>query len=179
MTEPQPSAQDPDVLGRWTVDAARLREFTAAVREQHRDSPFPPNDLLKACDAGARTGLEVVCGKEVVSVGRWQLHMLYNVVSKIEGEERWILFEIDGGPTILPIPTARDGQAEAARVVQLYHQMAAEENRQYLEARNAPTWQNHLLNVAERHFPWVVLGFFFVVIPLLVILAGLLRGGFE
>ncbi len=167
------------MLGRWTVDADRLREFTAAVREQHRDSPFPPRDLLKACDASARTGLEVVCGKEVVSVGAWRLHLLYNEVSQIRVEERWILFEIEGGPTILPVPTARDGQAEAARVVQRYFELAAEENRQYLEARNAPTWQNHLLNVAERHFAWVVLGFFFVVIPLLVILVGLLRGEFK
>ena len=170
---------DEVVLARWTVDAARVRAFAAAVRARYGTSPYLPRELVEACEADPRAGIEVVFRDDAVFVGRWCLAFLYNGISGFRLEEPWILFEMEGGEYDIPIPTAADNRAEEERIVATYRAMAAEETRRYLEARAAPTLNNRLLNIAERHFVWVVLGLFFVVIPALVLLVGWLRGGLE
>jgi hypothetical protein len=57
--------------------------------------------------------------------------------------------------------------------------MAEEETRRAMERRQASTWSNHLLDIAEAHPVLLMLGFFFVVIPAIVMILGLLRGGFQ
>ena len=57
-----------------------------------------------------------------------------------------------------------------------YEQARVESQRQFDEERARPTWNNRLLNFAEAHFVWLILGFFFVLIPLLLLLLGFLRG---
>ena len=173
MTKRHP---DEVILGRWTVEPALVREFAHRVRARYGDSPFSPRDLLKACDEGSRSGLEVVCRNDAVFVGSWCLAFLYNTISNIRLEEEWLLFEMEGGTYDIPVPLARNGQAEAARMVEQYRRQAEEERRQYLQARQAPTWNNRLLNIAEAHWVLLLLGIFFVAIPLVVLLLSWLHG---
>lgn len=163
-------------MARWTVDAARVRDFTQRVHNRYGESPFRPIDLLKACEEGSRSGLEVVCREDAVFVGPWCLSFEYNVVSEIRLEDEWLLFVMEWGAYDIPVPVPSD-RAEAARMARYYAQQGEEETRQYLEARRMPTWSNRLLNIAEAHFAWVVLGLFFIVLPLVVLLLSLLNGG--
>ncbi len=171
MTKRHP---DEVILARWTVDGARVRDFTRRVDGRYGDSPFRPMDLLKACEAGSRSGLEVVCRDDAVFVGEWCLSFASNVVSQIRLEDDWILFVMDWGAYDIRVPLPSD-QAEASRMVRYYVQQGEEENRHYLEARRRPTWSNRLLNVAETHLVLVLLGLFLVVLPLLVLLLSLLH----
>lgn len=167
--------RDEIVLARWTVDSARARDFTVMLRTRYGDSPFRPHGLLEACEAHPASGLEVVCRDDAIFVGSWSIDFQYNVVSGIRLEEAWILLLMDWGAYDIPVPFSPDSQAEAARLVAYYRQQWEEENRQYREKRQAPTWQNRLLNVAEAHFAWVVLGFFFIGIPIVLFLLSLVR----
>lgn len=167
---------DEVILGRWTVGPEALGDFIERVRASHAGSPFPPRDLIKACEQHARTGIEVVCRDDAIFVGPWCLSFIYNDISKLRLEEQWMLFEIEGGPTVLPIPLPLPDRTEPARMVEVYTRMWEEEVRRYREARAAPTLNNRLLTFAEQHFAWVVVAFFFVMIPALVVLVGLLSG---
>lgn len=167
--------RDEVVLARWTVDATRLRGFALRLRDRYGDSPFRPYGLLKVCEDHATSGLEVVCRDDAIFVGSWGLDFQYNVVSGIRLEEDWILLDMDWGSYDIPIPVTPDAKVEPARMVRYYRSQWEEEQRQFLEKRNAPTWQNRLLNIAEAHFAWVTLGFFFIAIPILVLLIGLFR----
>lgn len=173
MTKRHP---DEVILARWHVDPASLREFATEIRALYAKAEFPPKDMLKVCDTHARNGLEVVCRDDAVFVGPWCLAFLYNGVSGIRARERWLEFEMEGGMYRIEVPIARDGKAEAERIAALYTAMAAEEGRRYREERAAPTWNNRLLNIAEAHWVWVILGFFFVVIPAIVFGFTLLSG---
>jgi len=173
MTKRHP---DEVILARWNVDPARLREFAAEIRARYANSPFPPRDLLKVCDKHARDGLEVVCRDDAVFVGTWVLAFLYNGVSAIRAQERWLEFEMEGGMYNIEVPIARNGKAEAERIAATYTEMAAEQGRRALAERQAPTLNNRLLNIAEAHWIWVMLGFFFVVIPAVVLVISLLSG---
>lgn len=167
--------RDEVVLARWTVDATHLREFALTLRPRYGDSPFRPYGLLEECEKRSASCLEVVCRDDAIFVGAWGLDFQYNVVSGIRLDENWILLEMDWGAYDIPVPVPRDAKAEAARMVGYYRSQWEEELRQYLEKRHAPTWQNRLLNVAEAHFAWVTLGFFFIAIPIVVLLIGLFR----
>jgi hypothetical protein len=173
MTKRHP---DEVILARWDVDPVRLREFAAEIRALYANSPFPPRDLLKVCDARARDGLEVVCRDDAVFVGTWVLAFLYNGVSGIRAQDRWLEFEMEGGMYTIEVPIARNGKAEAERIAALYTEMAAEEGRRARAERQAPTLNNRLLNIAEAHWIWLMLGFFFVVIPAIVLVISLLSG---
>jgi hypothetical protein len=76
----------------------------------------------------------------------------------------------------IEVPIARNGKAEAERIAALYTEMAAEEGRRARAERQAPTLNNRLLNIAEAHWIWLMLGFFFVVIPAIVLVISLLSG---
>lgn len=167
------------VLARWTVDPASLRAFVERVRARYGDSPFRPRDLLDACDDRAGRGLEVVCRDDAVFVGTWGLAFDYNVVSQIRLGNDWILFEMEWGAYDIPVPLPAVGREEAERIVSYYKRTGEEETRRYLEARQAPTLSNRLLDIAEHHFAWVLLGLFFVVVPLAVLLVGLVRGSLR
>lgn len=166
--------RDEVILARWTVDTARLRDFALQVRARY-GAPFRPDALLKACENAPASGLEVVCRDDAIFVGPWSLDLQYNLVSGLRLEETWILCDMDWGAYDIPIPVPPNGRVEAARVVAHYIREWEEENRQYFERRNAPTWHNRLLDIAEAHFAWVALGFFFIVIPLVLLLFSLLR----
>lgn len=153
-----------------------MREFTRQVRARYGDSPYSPRDLLEACEGDSRFGLEVVCRDDAVFVGRWCLAFDYNVVSAIRLEEEWILFVMDWGAYDIPVPLALNRRAEVARMVDYYTRQGEEELRRYVQARQAPTWSNRLLNIAEPHFVWVLIGLFFIVLPLAVFLLSLLHG---
>ena len=83
----------------------------------------------------------------------------------------------------IPVPLAPGARAEAERIAAiysaLYSQAQAEAQRQFNEERARPTWNNCLLNFVEAHFVWLVLGFFFVLIPLFLLLLGFLRGSLS
>lgn len=167
---------DEVILGRWSVGPEALRLFTAKVRARFGKSIYSPRPMLEACDAAARDGLEVVCRDDAVFVGTWVLAFDYNGVSGVRLEDDWLLFEMEGGEYDIPVPVGANGRAEAARMADEYMRMGAEEVRRYREARAAPTLNNRLLDIAEKHFVWVILGFFFLLIPAVVFLAVLLRG---
>lgn len=166
--------RDEVILARWLVGPAHLRVFTQRVRAHYRE--FPPVDLLAACEQAPTSGLEVVCRDDAVFAGSWGLAFLYNNISDIRLADDCILFVMDDGAYDVPVPVGPEGRAEAARIVEYYVRKGREDARLSWEARQAPTWSNRLLTVAENHFVWVVLGLFFVVIPLLVLAVSLLRG---
>lgn len=167
------------ILARWTVEAAEVQAFAQRVRARYGDSPFRPRDLLQVCDTPPPSGLEVVCRDDAVFVGPWSLAFAYNVVSGLRLEDEWLLFVMEWGAYDIPVPVASRGRAEAARVAHEYTRQWAEEDRAYLQRRQAPTWHNRLLDIAEAHFAWVVLGFFFVALPLALLILGLVRGSLR
>ena len=164
------------ILARWTVDAALVRVFAERVRARYGDTPYRPQDLLKVCDKVPPSGLEVAFRDDAVFVGRWSLAFEYNVVSGLRVEDEWMLFVMEGGEYDIPVPVASNARDEAIRIARHYAQQWEQEDREYLARRQAPTWQNRLLNLAEAHFAWGALGFFFVVSPLALLILGLLRG---
>lgn len=170
------------IVARWTVPADELREFTRKLRrryEPHADSPMIPVDVLKACEAHSREGIEVVCRDDAVFVGPWCLAFHYNEISRVCLLDGWMQFQMEGNLYEIPVPIARHAMSEAEHVVAVYARMGAEEYRRAVAARQAPTVSNRLLDIVEPHFLWVALGFFFVGIPVVVIIFGWLRGGFE
>jgi len=167
------------VLARWTVDAARLRAFTQQMRTRYGKSPFAPIDLLNTCEKHSVFGIEVVCRDDAIFVGPWCLAFLYNEVSALHLEDTWVRVEMERGLYEIPLPLAPNGRSTAQSVIHLYTQIAEEETRRYIAERQAPTWSNRLLNVAEAHFIWVTLGLFFVILPLAVLIIVWLRGSPE
>lgn len=167
------------VLARWTVDAASLRAFTQQMRARYGKSPFAPIDLLNACEKHSDSGIEVICRDDAIFVGPWCLAFLYNEVSALHLEDTWVRVEMERGLYEIPLPLAPDERSTAESVIRLYTQMAEEENRRYIAERQAPTWSNRLLDVAETHFVWVALGLFFVILPFAVLIVVWLSGGQE
>lgn len=90
-----------------------------------------------------------------------------------------MLFVMEWGAYDIPVPVALNSRAEAARMVDYYTSQWEVEQRRYLQERQAPTWRNRLLNIAEAHFVWVLLGLFFIAIPLAVLPLSLLRGSLR
>ena len=169
--------RDEVILARWLVDAAALQTFVREMRLRSKGYSFVPEDLLKECEKFADgAGLEVVVREDAVFVGDWGSP---NWFYEVQVYETWMKFMGDEGYHI-PVPLASGARAQAERIAGIYSerytQALADEQRQFHEARAIPTWNNRLLNFAEAHFVWLILGFFFVVIPLLVLLLGFLRG---
>ncbi len=167
------------LVARWHVGPDPLRAFIRQMRDRYGDTPFTPNDLLNECETHARTGLEIVCRDDAIFVGRWCLAFLYNQVTDMTVQDMWIRCEMEGGLYEIPIPITLEARAEAVGVVKHYARLAEEETRQAVARRQAPTWSNYFLNIAEAHPVWLLLAFFFVGIPAIVLLVGLLRGGFQ
>ncbi len=168
--------RDETILARWMVDAAALHNFVRETRLRSKRFSFVPEDLLKECEKHAAcAGLEVVVREDAVFVGEWGSA---NCFYEVQAHETWMRFVGDEGYHI-PVPLAPGARAEAERIAAIYSarysQARAEEQRQFNEERARPTWNNRLLNFVEAHFVWLVLGFFFVLIPLFVLLLGFLR----
>jgi hypothetical protein len=167
------------VVARWTVAPDELRRFARDMRLRYGDTPFTPIDVLGMCDKHEHTGLEVVCRDDAVFVGQWCLAFLYNEITAVSVEDTWMKFEMEGGLYEIPVPIDARQRKLAQDVVEYYTLMAEEETRRAMERRQASTWSNHLLDIAEAHPVLLMLGFFFVVIPAIVMILGLLRGGFQ
>ncbi len=165
------------ILARWFVDAAALHSFVRETRLRSKRFSFVPEDLLKECEKHATgAGLEVVVREDAVFVGEWGSP---NWFYEVQVHETFMRFTGDEGYHI-PVPLAPGARAEAERIAAIYaarySRALAEEQRQFNEGRARPTWNNRLLNFVEAHFVWLGLGFFFVLIPFIVLLLGLLRG---
>jgi hypothetical protein len=173
MTE---SSRGGRILARWTVDAGDLRDFVREQRIRAKDS-YMPDGLLKECDAASQgAGLEVVCREDAILVGSCRLT---NMFDDIRVHDTWMHFLGDEGYQIA-VPIPRGGRREAERVAATYRarfeQLNAQAAREHAEERAKPTLNNRLLNIAEAHFVWVLLGFFFVLIPLLPVVLDVLFG---
>lgn len=156
---------------RWTVDGETLRAFVQQMRERYQANEYPPKQLLAVYDAHAQTGIDIVFTSEMVCVGpNWRLRFQYTGVSAVRLQDSWVQFELEGGPDELPVPLARNGRAAGERLVAAYRAQGDARAREALAEREAPTWNNRLLNMAERHFVKLTLALFFVVLPLLIFL---------
>lgn len=168
------------ILARWVVDAEALHNFVRETRLRSKRGAFVPEDLLKECEKHATgAGLEVVVREDALFVGEWGSP---NWFDDVQVHETWMRFIGDEGYQI-PVPLAAGARAEAERIATLYSarysRARAKEQRRFNEERARPTWNNRLLNFVEIHFVWLVLGFFFVLIPLFVLLLGFLRGSLS
>lgn len=164
------------ILARWVVDAEALRDFVREMRRRSKLCSYVPPDLLKECEKQATgAGLEVVVREDAVFVGEWGSA---NWFYAIQVHETWLQFMGDEGYHI-PVPLAPGARAETERIGRIYSELhlqgLAEAQRRFDEERARPTWNNRLLIFAEAHFVWLVLGFFFVLIPLFVLLVGVVR----
>lgn len=164
------------ILARWSVDAVDLRDF---LREQQARAKraYMPASLVKACDDGAHgAGIEVVFREDAIFVGNCRLSNLFD---DFRVHDTWMHFLGEEGYQI-EVPLARGGKQEAERVAATYRalneQLNAQAAREYAEKRAKPTLNNRLLNIAEAHFVWVLLGFFFVLIPLSLVVLVMLFG---
>ena len=169
--------KDEVILARWVVDAALLHSFVRETRLRSKWYSYMPRDLLKECEKHATgAGLEVVVREDAVFVGEWgSPNWFYGV----EVHETWMHFMGDEGYYIA-VPLVPGARAEANQIAAIYaaryEHARVESQRQFDEERARPTWNNRLLKFAEAHFAWLILGFFFVLIPLLLLLLGFLRG---
>jgi hypothetical protein len=168
------------VLARWVVDAAALHKFVQETRLRSNWFSSVPQALLKQCEKHATgAGLEVVVREDAVFVGEWGSP---NWFYAVQVHDTWLQFMGDEGYHV-PVPLAPGARAETERIAAIYSaldsQARAESQRQFDEERARPTWNNRLLKFVEAHFGWVVLGFFFVLIPLFLLLLGFLRGSLS
>lgn len=169
--------KDEVILARWVVDAAALQIFLREKRLRSQWYLSVPQGLVKECKKhAAGAGLEVVVREDAVFVGEWgSPNWFYGV----QVNETWMLFMGDEGYHV-PVPLAPGARAEAERIAVIYaardEQARLEAQRQFNEERAKPTWNNRLLSFVETHFAWLMLGFFFVLIPLFLLLFGFLRG---
>jgi hypothetical protein len=169
------------ILARWVVDAAALHNFVQETRHRSKLFSSVPKDLLKECEkhAAAGAGLEVVVREDAVFVGDWGSP---NWFCAAQVHDTWMQFMGDEGYHI-PVPLAPGARAEAERIAAIYwaldEKARVEAQRQFDEERAKPTWNNRLLHFAEVHFVWLVLGLFFVLIPLFLLLLGFLRGSLS
>ncbi|HEV7735425.1 MAG TPA: hypothetical protein VGR62_24845 [Candidatus Binatia bacterium] len=158
------------ILARWVVDEDVLRDFARESRLRSKRS-FVPVELLKECDKHSfSAGIEVVLREDAFFVGEWSSPNAFSEV-----HVTWMQFIGDEGYQI-PVPLARGARAEAERVAAHYEALYTREReeaiRRFAEERARPTWNNRFLNFAEANFIWLLLGFFFVLLPLLVLLFG-------
>ncbi len=165
------------ILARWVVDAAALQSFAQETRLRSKRSSFVLEDLLMECEKHATgAGLEVVVREDAVFVGQWGSP---NWFYEVQVEETSMRFLGDEGYHI-PVPLAPGARAEAERIAGIYAaryaQARAAEQRHFEEERARPTRNNRLLHFVEAHFVWLVLGFFFGLLPLFVLLLDFLRG---
>jgi hypothetical protein len=172
--------KDEVILARWVVDAAALSSFLREPQIRSKWYTNVPKDLLKECEKHATgAGLEVVVRKDAVFVGEWGTS---NWSFEVQVHETWMLFMGDEGYHV-PVPLVPGARAEAERIAAIYaaleEQARLEAQRQFDEERARPTWNNRLLLFVETHFAWFLLGFFFVLIPLFVLLLGFLRGNIS
>jgi hypothetical protein len=172
--------KDEVILARWVVDAAFLHNFVRETRLRSNWYSYMPPDLLKECEKHATgAGLEVVVREDAVFVGEWGASNSFDVV---QVHETWMQFMGDEGYYIA-VPLVPGVRAEAERIAVIYsalHEKAhAEVERQFKKERARPTWNNRILNFVEAHIGWFMLGFFFVLIPLLLVLLGFLRGNLS
>jgi len=172
--------QGETILARWVVDAAALQTFVRETRLRSKRFSYVPKDLLKECIKHAdSTGLEVVIREDAIFVGEWGSP---NSFSAVQVHDTWMQFIGDEGYHV-PVPLAPGARADAERIAAIYatldEQARAEGQRQFDEERARPTWNNRLLLFAEAHFVWLVLGFFFVLIPVCLLVFGFLRDGFS
>lgn len=172
--------KDEVILARWVVDAAALRDFLREPQIRSKWYTSVPKDLLKECEKHATgAGLEVVVREDALFVGEWGSP---NWFYEVQVHETWMLFMGDEGYHV-PVPLVPGARAEAGRIAVIYaaryEQARVETQRQFDEERARPTWNNRLLLFVESHFAWLLLGFFFVLIPLLVLLLGFLRGNIS
>jgi len=167
---------DEIVQARWTVDPASLRDFTREVRLRYR---HPPENLIEQCERYSATGIEVVFRDDAFFVGDWCWDFLYNEIPEVRVHETWLQMVDTAEDYEFPVPLARGAAFAAERIAARYDRMRQEAGRRAFEERHAPTLNNRLLDLVEGHFVWVVLGLFFAVIPLLVLLAGMFRGSLS
>lgn len=168
------------ILARWVVDSAALHNFVRETRLRSKRFSSVPKDLLKECEKhAAGAGLEVVVREDAVFVGEWGSA---NCFYAVQVHDTWMQFMGDEGYHI-PVPLVPGARAEAERIAAIYcaldEQARVEAQRQFDEERARPTWNNRLLHFAEAHFVWLVLGFFFLFIPVCLLLLGLLRGSLS
>lgn len=164
--------RDEIILARWTVDAASLCEFTGEARLRYGDSPYAPNELLKECEKHSAVGIEVVFRDDACFVGDW----CFTRFPECRVHEIWMQFLDKEECYDIQLPLARGATAQAERIAGHYNWMGQEAVRRAAEERAKPTWNNYMLTLVEAHFIWVMLGFFFIVIPLFILIPGLLRG---
>jgi hypothetical protein len=167
--------KDEIVLATWLVDAVTWRSFVRALREHDARAERGPRSAMKFKDEEPRSsaGVEVVVREHAVFIGPHAETTSY--LSSATLRELWIeilLEPSDGGWFIVAVPVPTVARAEAARVVEHLSRIVAENERlnaqaarEYAEARALPTLNNRALNIVERHFALVALGFFFVVLP--------------
>lgn len=173
MTE---RSQDKRILARWKVDAEDLREFLREQRLQAKRTRLPAG-LLKEYEAAAQgPGIEVVFREKAIFVGKCRLS---NMFDDFRVHDTWMHFLGDEGYQVA-LPMARGGKKEAESVAaeyrSLYEQVSSQAARAYAEERARPTLNNRLLSFVEARFVWILLGFFFVFIPLLLIVLDIFFG---
>lgn len=160
---------DERVFARWKIDAADLREFVREQRIRAKNNYFPAG-LLKECEAGAQgAGIEVVFREDAIFVGTCRIS---NMFDEFRVHDTWMQCLGDEGYQIA-VPIARGGKPEAERIAATYRahneQVRSRAAQEYAAERARPTVNNRLLRFSETQFVWISLGFFFVVIPLLVL----------
>lgn len=172
--------KDEVILARWVVDAAALHNFVREPQIRSKWYTYMPKDLLKECEKHATgTGLEVVVREDAVFVGEWGVP---NSFGAVQVHETWVHFMGEEGYYIA-VPLAPGARKEAERIAAIYaareERARARAQREFDEERARPTLNNRLLLFVETHFAWLLLGFFFVLIPLFVLLLGFLRGSMS
>jgi hypothetical protein len=169
--------KDEIILASWYVDAVTWRTFARAVRAHDAQAGQEPRSCLKFKEEPpTMSGAEVVVRDDAVFIGPHAMTTGYLSEATLRDEWLEILLEpSDGGPCIVPVPVSAAARPEAARVTEHllriaaeHAQKATEAARRDAEARALPTVNNRALNIVERHFVLILLGFFFVLLPAVV-----------
>lgn len=165
------------ILASWSVDAPTWQAFVRALKfhaaQPERHAPC----LLKFKEqptSPART--EVVIRDDAVFVGPHAADIPW--APKVTLQADWLEFYFepsDDGWFMIPVPVSPAARGDVSRVIEHFERREAESVRINAEAqrlaaeeRARPTLNNKLLNIFERHFAWVVLAIFFIVLPAVV-----------
>lgn len=165
------------ILARWTIDRATWDHYVKDSHQRKQPNAGRARNVINVAKIAYDDGMEAIVREGRVSLGKQSFYTGPFPVVRIDHD--CLEFGDDDFCCVWALPIAPGGRSEAECIHTLFIRRLEEireanQSQQALQA--APTRSNRLLWWVERRFILVLLGFFFVVLPLCVWVANYFLG---
>lgn len=165
------------ILARWTIDRATWDRYVKGSHQRKQPNAVRARNAINVTKIAFDDGLEVIVREGRVSLGKQSGYTGPFPVVRIDHD--CLEFGDEDFYCVWALPISPGGRSEAERIHALFNRRL-EEIRKSSQAQQAletaPTRSNRLRWWVERRFILVLLGFFFVVLPLCAWFANLFLG---